>query len=150
TLSLNGLLPDEEGRFFCDLIHIPHVACLVDSPNQFLALVRSPYTIITCPDRFACEFFQGLNCQNVIFMPHGIEPEITPGHEKRIYDVVMLSSGIDYEKIQKFWADHFSKPLYEALNEAVEITFSDQETPYVQAFVQALDQHVRNGLDPRE
>src|SRR5262249_10865415 len=35
TLSFNGLLPDKEGRFFCDLVKIPHVACTIDSPNAF-------------------------------------------------------------------------------------------------------------------
>ncbi len=38
TLSFNGLLPDAEGRFFCEMIQIPHVACLVDAPTQFFSL----------------------------------------------------------------------------------------------------------------
>src|SRR6516162_3155093 len=46
TLSFNGLLPDNQGRFFSDMIRIPHVACLVDSPTNFLTLVRSPYSVI--------------------------------------------------------------------------------------------------------
>ena len=35
TLSFNGLLPDEQGRFFSDMIKIPHVAFIVDSPLKF-------------------------------------------------------------------------------------------------------------------
>ena len=152
TLSFNGLLPDEEGRFFCDMIQIPHVACLVDSPNQYLALIKSPKTIITCPDRFSVEFFRGLNCQNALFMPHGVERELHGDvKEKKLYDVTMLSSCIDYEGIEKKWKAA-SSSLYHALMDAAEITFSDQETSYVQAFVQAIDKQVGKpgGIDPRQ
>jgi spore maturation protein CgeB len=151
TLSFNGLLPDKEDRFFCDLIRIPHVACLVDSPNQFFPLAKSPYTIITCPDRFACDFFRGLNAQNVLFMPHGVEKELAPDpKEERTYDVVMLSSCIDYEKIRESWKTLFPDAVCKLMDEAAEITLSDQDTPYVQAFVKAVDHAVgkSNGLDP--
>ena len=67
TLSFNGLLPTPTGLFFCDMIKIPHVACLVDSPNQFMELIKSPRTVITCPDKNAVEFFKGFNAQNVLF-----------------------------------------------------------------------------------
>lgn len=152
TLSFNGLLPDEEGRFFCDMIKIPHVACLVDSPNHFFLLVKSPYSIITCPDRFFCDFYRGLNCQNVLFMPHGVEKELLEESEqKKIYDVIMLSSCIDYEAIRENWEQKYPKGLCRILDEAAEITLSDQETPYVQAFVQAMDRHVSkpDAIDPR-
>lgn len=151
TLSFNGLLPDEEGNFFCDMIKIPHVACLVDSPNQYLTLTKSPNTIITCPDRFSCDFFRGLNFENVIFMPHGVEKELQPNKEKnKKYDVVMLSSCIDYEEIKKKWETTLSKELCKVLEEAAEITLEDAETSYVQAFVQALDEHTKksNAIDP--
>lgn len=143
TLSFNGLLPDAEGHFFCDMIKIPHVACLVDSPNQFLQLAKSPRTIITCPDRFSCEFFQGLNCKNVIFMPHGVERELAPPLEaKKSHDVVMLSSFIDYEEMRRQWPSKFPKVLCDTLDIAAEIALEDEDTPYVQAFVQALDRQV--------
>ena len=57
TLSFNGLLPDEEGRFFCDLVSLPHVAFLVNSFHHFFALVNSPYTIIASSDRFTSMMF---------------------------------------------------------------------------------------------
>lgn len=153
TLSFNGLLPDDEGRFFCDMIQIPHVACLVDSPNQYLTLIKSPKTIITCPDRFSCDFFRGLNFHNVLFMPHGVEKELQANKDKKKrYDVVMLASCIDYEAIKKKWKAEFPPALFKALEEAAEITLSDQETSYVQAFVQTLDRQVSKpgGVDPRQ
>ena len=58
TISFNGLLPDTQGRFFCDMVNIPHVACLVDSPNSYLSLTQSPLTIITCVDQSSVDFFR--------------------------------------------------------------------------------------------
>lgn len=153
TLSFNGLLPDSEGRFFCDMIQIPHVACLVDSPNQFFSLIKSPYTVITCVDRFSCEFFRGMDFHNVLFMPHGVEKNISaPLDNQRSYDVVLLASCIDYNAIRQEWTQKYSQELCKVLEEAAEMTLSDQETPYVQAFVQALDRHVGRGedIDPQQ
>lgn len=147
TLSFNGLLPDDEGRFFCDLIKIPHVACLVDSPNNFFPLIKSSFSIITCVDRFSCDFFKGLNFKNALFMPHAVEKNLAPSVDAvRNFEVLMLASCIDYNAIERSWAEKYPASLCEALHEAAEITFSDQETSYVQAFVQALDrQAAKNG-----
>lgn len=148
TLSFNGLLPDEEGRFFCDLIHIPHIAYVVDSPNGFVSLVHSPYTIITSADRNGCEFFKGVNAKNVLFMPHGVEKNLNfdPRDEERTYDVLMLSSCIDYENMRKQWSKKYSPEICTILDEAAEIVFSDQTTSYVQAFVSAMDANVNRGV----
>ncbi len=153
TLSLNGLLPDDQGHFFCDMIQIPHVACLVDSPNQFAALTRSKLNVITCPDVYATHFFRGLNFQNVLFFPHGVSKNLVPepnGDKK--YDVVLLASCIDYETIREGWKKKYPKNLLNALEEAAEITLSDQTTPYVEAFVDALNNHVSKSdpLDPNK
>ena len=154
TLSFNGLLPDNEGRFFCDMIRIPHLACVVDSPNDFVSLVKSPFSIISCTDRLSCDFFQGLGSQNVFFMPHGVEKELTPDpHSKRDYDVVMLASCIDYEGIRSGWKDKYPAALCKVMDDASEIVLSDQETSCYQAFVQALDKHMsqqKGGIDPQK
>lgn len=153
TLSFNGLLPDAEGRFFCDMIQIPHVACLVDSPNHFFPLIKSPYSIITCVDRFSCDFFKGMNFNNVLFMPHGVEKHLTAPNtdEQRPYDVVFLGSCIDYEAIRERWKDSYPDVICEVLEEAAELSLSDQTTSYVQAFVSALDRKISgSGLDPQK
>lgn len=152
TLSFNGLLPDPEGRFFSDMIRIPHVACLVDSPNNYLPLIRSPYSIITCADRSSVSFFQGVGFRNVLFMPHGIESTLAPDPDgKREYDVVMLASCIDFEGMRAEWRKKFPPALCEAMEEAADLALSDQVTPYYQAFVKALDKQVsrQSGIDPQ-
>lgn len=153
TLSFNGLLPDEEGRFFCDLIHIPHVACIVDSPNDFVSLAKSPNTIVTSVDRDACEFFRGVNCKHVIFMPHGVEKNLNfdQKEDKRPYDVVVLGSCIDYEKMPQDWKTKYSGTVSKILQDAAEITLSSPQISYVQAFVTALDEKVKaQAIDPRK
>ncbi len=153
TLSFNGLLPDEEGRFFCDLIQIPHVACLIDSPNHFFSLTQSKFTIITCADRYYCDFFRGFNVKNVFFLPHGVEKElhVDPASPRDI-DVLMLSSCIDYEEVRCRWKELYHPDLCQALDQAIEITLLDPDTSYIQAIVEAMDNIIGHGsdVDPRK
>ena len=153
SLSFNGLLPDEKGIFFCDLIKIPHVAFLVDSPNPYVALTRSPLSIISCPDLFSCTFFEGLNFKNVFFLPPGVNKEITPDPKlKRKFDVVLFASCIDYESLRNSWKEKYSKPLCDALDDAAERTLSDKITPYMEAFAEALNVQMgkTNSIDPQK
>ncbi len=153
TLSFNGLLPDEEGNFFCDMINIPHVACLVDTPNQFITLTRSPLSIITCSDKAGCDFFRGLNHQNVIFMPHGVDKNLAgPIENNRSYDVTLLASFIDYEHLSKSWASRFPPSVCNALNEAAEHTLLTPNITYYQAFVEAINRQVTKpgGIHPKD
>lgn len=104
TLSFNGLLPDAKGNFFCNMIKIPHVAYLLTSPYEYLPLTKSPLNIIVSSDLFACHFFLGLNFEQTIFLPPAVEKSIAKGHAlKKIYDVVMLATYIDYEGIRAIW-----------------------------------------------
>lgn len=152
TLSFNGLLPDAEGHFFCDLIKIPHVACLVDSPNRFLPLIQSQRTIITCPDETGVEFLRGTHARHVLFMPHAVEKTLSVDLDgDRPYDVTLLSSCIDYENIRKKWPEKFPPVLCKAMEAAAEATLSDQVTPYSYALAHAIDREAKSGnsFDPR-
>lgn len=152
TLSFNGLLPDEEGRFFCDLIQIPHIACLVDAPTHFLPLASSPLTMITSVDRLSCAFFQEMDDHAAYFMPHGVNKDLhaLEGgiHE---YEVVMLSSCIDYEKIKQDWTKRFPPSIVNTLNEAAEVALTQPKVSYMHAFIQELDKQVKSGnpIDPQ-
>lgn len=152
TLSFNGLLPDGEGRFLCDMIRIPHVACLVDSPNRFFSLVKSPLNIIACPDRHFCQIFQEMNFSHVFFLPHAVSKATNPLLEAEpLYDVLMLNSFIDYESIRAEWPAKYSPALAKVLEEAAVMTMENTDLPYMHAFVQTLDHHLRGGkvIDPQ-
>lgn len=144
TLSFNGLLPDEEGRFLADMLKIPHVAYVIDSPNHFFTLSRSQYTIIATIDRDFCDFYHGLHCPYVLFSPHAVNQDLTPDvSEKRIYDILMLSTFIDYEAVRNQWKKKYSAAICSVLEKASEITLSEPRNSYIQSFVQALDQALK-------
>lgn len=153
TLSFNGLLPDDEGRFFCEMIQIPHVACLVDIPNHFVSLARSPLTIITCSDKIDCDFFKGLNQNNVLFMPHGFDQHlISPIDNERPHEVTMLSSFIDDEHLRQSWKQKYPKPICLALEEAAEQALAQSDVSYIQAFVEAINRQMSKpgGVSPKD
>lgn len=139
TISFNGLLPDEKGNFLADMIKIPHVALVVDSPNQYFPLALSKYTIVASVDRFYCDFFRGLGCQHVLFIPHAVEAElITNPNTERVFDVVMLGSFADPEKIRQDWLKTCSPEVCKIMDEAAEISLLQNETSYIKAFVEAI------------
>ena len=143
TLSFNGLLPDNKGNFFCEMIKIPHVAYLIDSPIQFLSLAKSPLNIVVCPDIFFCNFFLGLNFHNVFFMPHGVNKDIgSNSNSKRKYDVVMLSSCIDYEGIRDQWKNKYSRDVCHVLENASERSMSSPEMSLVEALVAEINEQL--------
>lgn len=152
TLSFNGLLPDEDGRFFADLIRIPHVAYVVDSPNTFVSLANSPFTVIASVDQNAVEFFRGVNARNVLFVPHGVEKTLSfdPKDDERTFDVTMLASCIDYEAIQADWRANYPPALLEVIEDAARNALIDEKKSVVQAFVGAMDKKMSQGapLDP--
>lgn len=151
TLSFNGLLPDNEGRFFCDLIKIPHVACLVDSPNRFVQLIGSKRTIVTCPDRFSCQFFQGMGKSNVVFLPHAVSAEPAVASKEKKYDVVMFASCGDYEEMRSSWSGKYPTAVQWALYEAGEEALREDNRSYVEIFAEAFDRQLRSvggGVDP--
>jgi len=159
TLTFNAIEPNEEGEFLCDKLEIPHVACLVDSPNNFFSMIKSSYrtltnstySILTCPDRYSIDLFRSLNFEKVLFMPHGVEKELTGDvGSNRKYDVVMLSSCIDYEDIREQWIEKYSQKLSTAMDEAAEMTLSDQKTSHLLPFAQVMHLHAEDGtIDPR-
>ncbi len=148
TLSFNGLLPDEEGNFLCDKIQVPHVACLVDSPNKFLSLIQTRLNIITCIDGAWTEFFRDLHPGEALFLPHAVDREFSGDlTANRPYDVVFLGTCLDIEECRKSWDERFSPGLCNVLDLAVEIALSDQTTSYLHAFTQAMNERARTHGD---
>ena len=141
TISFNGLLPDDKGQFFCDMIKIPHIAYITDYPNQYVSLTQSPLNIIACPDVFACNFFMGLNFNNVLFLPQGVNKSLSydPSVEKK-YDVVMLATCIDFLTIRTSWEEKYTKEIIELLDIAATIALSNDTIPYYEALVQAINE----------
>ncbi|MBA2368567.1 MAG: glycosyltransferase family 1 protein [Candidatus Protochlamydia sp.] len=152
TLSFNGLLPDENGNFLSDMIKIPHVAFLTDAPNHYFPLLKSSYTILSCIDRNFAQVFKDFKFPYVLFNPHAVNKSLARSlSEPPIYDLLMLNSFIDFEVVRAKWADKYSPALSQVLEEAAELTLDELTVPYMQAFIQTLDRHLRAGkaIEPR-
>lgn len=140
TFSINGLLPDEGGNFFCDMIKIPHIACLINNYPEYSALAQNPLNIITSPDAFGSHYFRGLGHDNGLFLPIGASGTLSPDPSlKKEHDVVFIGSCIDYESVRELWKDKYPEIIYNALESAQKITLSDYSTSYIEALVQALN-----------
>lgn len=148
TLSFNGILPDQEGRFLSDMIGIPHIACLVDSPPWFIPLKDSPLTHITCVDRSHVDFFLGLGKKEVSFMTQACDSQLKPSGIKKEYDVTFLCSPIDIDEIDASWKQNHSEAMVRALHHAADIALRDPHVSYWQAFTEALSIH--HPQDPLE
>ncbi|MFA6916289.1 MAG: glycosyltransferase [Parachlamydiales bacterium] len=146
TFSFNGLMPDEKGNFFSDMIKIPHVAALVDSPNRYLPLINSKYTIISCADRFGCDFFKGINFPKTFFLPHAVgRDEKHPAEAQRPIDVLVLATCMEYEDLLQSWKKKYPPAICAAMQEAIDASLNDNHTTYVQAFVSSIDKQLANG-----
>lgn len=149
TLGFNGALKIEEGLLFCDYLDVPHIACLVDPPYRFMELTTSPHVLITCDDAYCCEDLKNnKSFQNTFFMPHAVEKElIVQAETKKIYDIVMLATFVDCEHRKEEWTEKFPKNICRAMQEAVEITLSDEKTSFIFALNQALKKHSPQSKD---
>lgn len=151
TLSLNGLLPDEEGNFLCDLLGIPHIAYLHDSPQHFFSMVKSPYTVLCCIDQFHVRFLKLFGDTQVLFLPNAADAslEFDPG-QKRPYDIVMLASYQDPDKVRSSWPEKYSSDVCQVLDEAAEMTLSRPQISFIEAFSECMKAPVATGrIDPR-
>lgn len=141
TLSFNGILPDAEGRFLCDMIGIPHIACLVDSPAWFLPLKDSPLTHVTCVDRSHVDFFHHLGDERVSFMTQACDINLKPQGLKKEYDVSFLCSYIDLDQIEADWKGQYSEKMVLTLHHAADIALRDPKVSYWQAFSEGMGIH---------
>lgn len=147
TCSFNSLLPLSEGKYLGDYFETPHISFLVDPAFYSTNLTESPYSIITCVDRFDENVFSESGFENVFFLPHAIEAELTfDEKEERPYDVVMLGSCYDYESLRASWLQQNPEHINAVLDHAIEIVFSDNTLSLADALVLAWN---ASGLNPK-
>lgn len=147
TFGLNGLPNDSSGALLCDLIEVPHFSYLIDPPYRFFKIFDSPYLEVGCDDRYCCEFLKNYGFNKVHFLPHGVDQTIHGDpRSKKKYEVAMLATYIDYELLRNSWREHFPKIVSQILDDAIEMTFSDDSTSFIKAF--SLCYIDRLGNDP--
>lgn len=137
TCSFNSLLPVSENRYLWDFLEIPHWSILVDPALYSTQLTRSPYSILSCVDRSDLAAVRSNQFDRAFFWPHAVEKELSPGDEKRIYDVVFLGSCYDYESLRASWRQRNPEGFNKVLDDAIDLVYGDNRTSLAEALVQA-------------
>lgn len=138
-VGFNGVPRTNQKELLCDDLKIPYLSLLVDPPYRFFYLVQSPWTIIGCDDQFGCTLLQSLDFTRSIFLPHAVEPELSPlKDEEYLFEVVMLATFIDYEERRNQWKSKFPPSICKVMDDAIELTFSDPTVPFIAALDLAL------------
>jgi len=142
TLSFNGLLPDAEGRFFCDMLKMPHVSYLVSSPHHFFSLTNTSLNVIACSDRLYAQIYKSMGHNNTLFLPHGVDPNLHHHEEvSKKYDVLFIDNGVNWQSIQQEWEKKYPENIAKAMAEAADETFKKEGISSVQALASSLQRH---------
>ncbi len=126
-----------EGVLLGDQWEIPHLSFLIDPAIYFLHHLKSPYSFLTCVDREDCALINALNCPRVCFLPHGVDRDLKDQHQERPYDIVMMGTCTDYEKVQASWRDKFASSLIHILETAAARVLSPEGISSLQALLEA-------------
>lgn len=137
TCSFNSITHLPDGKYLWDVLQLPHWSILLDPVLYSIGLINSPYSIISCVDRFDVEATRSQNFQNIFFWPHATEADIKESRDKREYDVVMLGSCYDYESLKLSWQQRFPKTIHKVLDDAISIVLSDRNISLADSLVTA-------------
>ena len=148
TLSFNGILPDPEGRWLCEMVDIPHIAYIVDSPNHFLELAKQSMNVIVTIDQGFAGLFERYGAERVCFLPHAVSREVTFTHEAHPeFGWVFFGTCFDVEAIEMQWQRDYSQRVQEVLHAAASLALEDPQIFYFDAFMRSAESH---GLTPAE
>lgn len=144
--SFNTVEPDEKtGLFFFEEKKIPYLFILLDPAYYLTKFLNSSYSSISCVDQLDCDYLLQKNYKNVFFLPHAVESDLHyEGNGERPYDVVFIGSSYDPFKIRESWPRIYSAPIVNLIEESVEITLSNKETPFWKAVEDCVNQR---GID---
>lgn len=144
TLSFNGAPEHASGIFLCDLIEKPHISCLVDLAYRYQHLIESRFIHIGCNDAFSERMFRDNGCDRAFFLPVAAD---IPKHDvdhKREYDVVLMTTFIDFEGKRNEWIKRYPEPMVNVLNHSAELMFADENLSLVEAFQTAFNTALQN------
>jgi glycosyltransferase involved in cell wall biosynthesis len=140
TASINPVRPLKDGSLLCDHLKVPHYNFLVDSSIEFLYLLQSPYSIISCVDQLYCEYLKQSEFKKVFFAPHAAPADLQAGNEdEKVYEISMLATLPDFEGYKKRWSDSFNPTVCKIIERVTEETLSNNKTSYMQGLWRELE-----------
>lgn len=142
TASFNSFVPSKQGKYLWDMLRIPHLSILVDPSLYSVNLINSPYSIVSCVDKFDCEGLRTQDFDRVFFLAHAVEKDLFEEDvQEKEYDVVFIGSCYDYENLRDSWRKKLSEPICLALDIAIERVLGQVEVSLHEALVDALNQN---------
>ena len=153
TISFNTLIPMNGGEYIMDFLHIPHLSIHLDPALYVMQLTKSPYSIISCVDKFECETLHKSGFENYFFLPHGVEQELQYNpQEDRPLDIVFIGSCFDYETLRENWQKKYPPSVCHVIEKAIEINQSNLSIPFLEVFedVWKLSKLDPTGIDGAE
>lgn len=147
TLTFNAM-PPNDGVFFADMIKIPHLSCLVDSPATLFFLINGSidilnntrHSLFSFVDRDSSRVLKEIGFNQTFFFPHAIEKELDVGPiQEKPYDVLVLNSPIDFRKEEEDWRLKFSPEIRNALHKASSQVLENPKTSYLRAFAKEIN-----------
>ncbi|MDB2614084.1 glycosyltransferase [Chlamydiales bacterium] len=141
TFSINGILPDEEGRFLADLLKIPHISYLINSPTNYFRLKNSPFTVIASNDLNTLITFEEIGVKNSIFLPGAVSIPLKPPIpiNKRSIDILMIPDFINPNAIHHHFESTLPSPIVGLLESAAFSLLTDKETFLYRAFLEGYN-----------
>lgn len=118
TCSFSDITLGEKEPLGCAW-RIPHLTMCVDHALYFLHQTKSNYSYLSTIDEEDLNFLNQLGFQKAFFLPHGVDRELAKIENEKVYDIAMLSSCIDFEKIRKGWPGKYPQ-IHKILEEASE------------------------------
>lgn len=146
--GINGSPQHSSGIYLSDLVERPYICYLVDLSYRYFYLMDSPTLSFICNDHFSCDLLKQRGHARNGFFPLGVDADISYNPlDDRPYEIVLLATFIDFEGRQKSWKHLYSEEIYNAMNAAIEMTFSNETMPFIQAFVSAVNSMIKEGKD---
>ena len=135
TISFNTILPMSGGEYISDFLHIPHLSIHVDPALYVLPLIKSPYAIISCVDKFDCETLKKSGFNNYFFLPHAVEKEMKHNPaSNRPLDVVFFGTCYDYEALRENWEKKYPRAVCRVIEDAIELNQKNLSLPFFEVF----------------
>jgi spore maturation protein CgeB len=146
--SFNRTVPNEKGQFYWDVYNLPHLSILVDPAFYDTNIIHSPLSLISCVDRFDCEFLKGMHYNQAFFLPHAVEPELGShlsfDDNDRPYDVVFLGSSYDPDGLQAAWTSKYPEQNWPLIQSAIETCLKDKRMTFWEAAQWVREQDASN------
>ncbi len=151
TFGINGAPFNNQRQMLCDVIEKPHFSYLIDPPYRFHEIIGSPYIYIGCDDRYGCEFVKDMGVERSYFFPHGVDKNLAPDQNvDKDIDILMSATFMDYEVLREEWWKLLPEVICLVMDDAIEITFSDDHTSFMKAFSDAYKDRLGLKENPKK